>query len=321
MVSVNTNKKKKVLVTGAGGALAQKVIKRLKKQHDIVAVDFRQAAKIDKDIPSYKLDFCKRGFEDIFREHTFDAVLHLGRLMVTESDRVGRYNANVTGTQNLLNLSLKYNVREVIILSTFFVYGAHEYNPALLEETAPLKASGLTLNLVDSVELENLSNIYLLKYPELGITILRPCRVVGPGVRNSTSLLLSRKISPVLAGFSPMMQFLHVDDMADAIVLAFKKNKPGIYNIAPEDWIPYQDTLKRCGCILLPLPSIPSILPATLSRILGWKSFPSYLINYFKYSVIIDGGLFKKTFGFRPKRNLHDIFEYYLDRKKSRKLK
>ena len=29
-------------------------------------------------------------------------------------------------------------------------------------------------------------------------------------------------IAPVLAGFSPMMQFIHIDDMADAIVLAYK---------------------------------------------------------------------------------------------------
>ena len=71
-----------------------------------------------------------------------------------EEDRFSRYNANVLGTQKLLDLCLKYHVGQVLILSTFFVYGATAYNPAPLDETAPLKASELTKNLVDSWNLK-----------------------------------------------------------------------------------------------------------------------------------------------------------------------
>jgi len=148
---------------------------------------------MDQDIPSYFVHITKRGFEDIFREHDIDGVIHLGRMSTDESNRFSRYNANVLGTQKLLDLCIKYNVGQVLILSTFFVYGANAYNPAPLDENAPLKASELTKNLVDTVELENLAHIYMWKHPELNITILRPCNIVGPGVRNSTSLLLSSK--------------------------------------------------------------------------------------------------------------------------------
>ncbi len=72
--------------------------------------------------------------------------------------------------------------------------------------------------------------------------------MLGPGVKNSMSLLLSRPLAPVLVGFSPLMQFLHVDDMADAYVAAFEQNHPGIYNVAPEDWVPYQEAVTQCGC-------------------------------------------------------------------------
>ncbi len=75
-----------------------------------------------------------------------------------------RYNANVLGTQKLLNLCIKYDVGQVLIMSTYFVYGANAYNSAPLDESAPLKASELTKNLVDSVELENLSQLYLWKH-------------------------------------------------------------------------------------------------------------------------------------------------------------
>jgi UDP-glucose 4-epimerase len=304
--------KKTILVTGAAGSLAKRVIARLHGRYNVIAVDFRQKVETDANIPSYKVDLHKRGFEDIFRNHKIDAVIHIGRFFAHEQDRQRRYNANVLGTKKLLELCRKYFVKQVMIHSTYYVYGASPYNPALLDEDAPLKASEVTQDLVDSVELESLAQIYLWKYPELNITILRPCNVLGPGVRNSMSLLLSRGIAPVLLGFSPMMQFLHVDDMADAVVVAFEQNKPGIYNVAPEDWVAFQEAVTQSGCSKLPIPSIPPVLPKMWSNLLNWNAFfPPYLINYFKYPVIIDGRLFRDTFGWKPRRSLNDIFSYY----------
>lgn len=304
--------KKTVLVTGAAGALAKRVIARLHGRYHVVAVDFRRKVETDAGIPSYKVEMEKRGFEDIFLNHKIDAVLHIGRIFAHESSRDRRYNANVLGSKKLLELCRKYGVGQVLIHSTYYVYGASAYNPALLDEDHPLKASEVTMDLVDSVELESLANIYLWKHPELNITILRPCNVLGPGVRNSMSLLLSHTYTPVLLGFSPMMQFLHVDDMADAMVLAFEKNKPGIYNVAPDDYIPYQRAVEECGCRKLPVPGIPPVVPKFMSSLLNWGAFfPPYLINYFKYPVILDGRLFVETFGWKPKRNLNDIFTYY----------
>ncbi len=304
--------KKTVLVTGAAGSLARRVIARLHGQYNVVAVDFRRKVETDAGIPSYKVDTYKRGFEDIFRNHRIDAVIHIGRIFTHEYDRQRRYNANVLGTKKLLDLCRKYAVKQVIIHSTYFVYGASAYNPALLDEDAPLKASEVTQDLVDSVEVESLAQIYMWKYPELHITILRPCNVLGPGVQNSMSLLLSRPLAPVLVGFSPLMQFLHVDDMADAMLVAFEGNQPGIYNVAPDDWVAYQVALKQSGCRRLPVMSIPPMLPKLISSALNWNAFfPPYLINYFKYPVIIDGGLFRKTFDWKPKRSMNDIFSFY----------
>jgi len=303
--------KKKVMVTGAAGALAKKVIDKLKKDYKVIAVDFR--TKVDLGIPveSYKIDFNKRIFEDIFREHEFDGIIHLGRIGAHEMNRHTRYNANVIGTRKLFDLAKKYNVKKTIVLSTYFVYGASPYNPSLLDEKTPLKASELTMDLVDSVELENLSNIYLYKYPELNITILRPCNVAGPGVRNTFSQLFSDRRAPVVWGFSPLMQFIHIDDMRDAIVTSFEQNKPGVYNVAPADYIAYQDAVKEAGCNAVQIPSIPPALTERISKFLNWRTFPPYLINYYKYPVIIDGRLFSKTFGFKPKKTLSDIFSYY----------
>ncbi len=311
-----TPSRKTVLITGAAGSLAKRVIARLQGRYDVIAVDFRRKVETDAGIPSYLVELHKRGFEDIFAEHKIDAVIHIGRMFAHERDRLQRYNANVLGTKRLLDLARKYQVGQVIIHSTYMVYGASAYNPALIDEEAPLKASEVTQDLVDSVEVESLANIYLWKHPDLNITILRPCNVLGPGVRNTMSILLARPLVPVLVGFSPMMQFLHVEDMAEAMVLAFEKNQPGIYNVAPDDYVPYQQAVTECGCRKLPIPSIPPLLPRSISTALNWNAFfPPYMISYFKYPVILDGTVFSQTFGWKPKRNLNDIFSYYRKQK------
>lgn len=304
-----------ILVTGAGGALAQRTIQRLKHHYDIIALDFRHKPEISACTASYCVQFTKREFEDIFRDHRIDGVLHLGRISAFQQSRASRYNANVIGTRKLLDLCVKYDVRAVQILSTYHVYGAHPYNPALIEEEAPLKAAELTMDLVDSVELENLAAIYLWKYPSLNICVLRPCNIVGPGINNTMSRLLSRRLAPWVVGFSPMMQFMHVDDMADAMAAAFRKHKRGVFNVAPDDWVAYTRALEESGCRKVPIPSVPDMVPKLFSNLLGWRSFPRHLVNYFKYPVVIDGSLFRDTYDFQPQYNLREIFAHYRETK------
>lgn len=304
-----------ILITGAAGALAKQVIERLRPTCDLVAVDSRIKVPLGDDIPSYCIDFNHRNFEDLFRRYPFDGVIHLGRIRSSQSTRMRRYNANVLGTQKLLDLSHKYDIHRIVVLSTFHVYGAMAYNPALIDESAPMKSAGLSADLIDSVELENLANIYLWRYPELNISILRPCNIVGPSVSNTMSRLLASPRAPVLAGFSPMMQFIHIDDMADAIVLAYHKSARGVFNVAPEDWVAYQKALELCGCARTYLPSIPPVLPRLVLRTLRLQSFPAYLMDFFKYPVVIDGRVFAKEFGFQPQRPLKEIFRFYRDNK------
>jgi len=161
------------------------------------------------------------------------------------------------------------------------------------------------------VELENLATIYLWRNPGLNVCLLRPCNIVGPGVRNTMSSLLAARYAPVMAGFSPMMQFIHSEDMANAIETAFRHHTPGIFNVAPHDWVSYRQALEECECRPVPIPSVPPVLPRTLLRALKLRRFPSYLMDFFKYPVIIDGRGFANQFNFEPERSLETIFRYY----------
>lgn len=304
-----------ILITGAGGTLAQLVISRLKEDYRIIALDFRHKPDIRGCEDSYCVQFTKREFEDIFRKYPISGVIHLGRISAQQQNRASRYNANVIGSKKLLDLCVQYGVSQVQVLSTYHVYGAHPYNPALLDEDAPLKAAELTMDLVDSVELENLAAIYLWRNPEINVTVLRPCNIVGPGINNTMARLLSSHWAPWVVGFSPMMQFMHVDDAASAVARSFRKKQRGIFNVAPDDWVSYTKALEASSCRRFPIASMPESAPHRISRLLGWRSFPRHLVNYFKYPVIIDGSLFRDTFGFEPRYSLNEIFAHYRESK------
>ena len=309
--SAKVGKRPYVLVTGAGGALAQLVMSRLKRDYRVIALDFRHRPEISACEDSFCVQFTRREFEDIFRRYPIEGVIHLGRISAQQLSRESRYNANVIGSKKLFDLCVKYGVKRVLMMSTYHVYGAHPYNPALIDEDAPLKAAGLTTDLVDSVELENLAAIYLWKHPELNVTVLRPCNTVGPGVNNTMSRLLAGKIAPWIVGFSPVMQFMHVDDAAAAVASCYRQPGSGIYNLAPDDWVSYSRALEEAGCVRLPVPSMPEGAAYRASRILRWRAVPPYLVNYFKYPVVIDGARFREEFGFKPRYSLREIFAHY----------
>ena len=77
---MSEGKKPCLLVTGAAGALAQQVIRRLRQDYRLVVCDARREVSMPVDIPSYHVDFNKRDFEDLFREYRFDGIVHLGRI-------------------------------------------------------------------------------------------------------------------------------------------------------------------------------------------------------------------------------------------------
>lgn len=302
----------KIMVTGAAGALTQHVIAELtERDYEVIGVEFRGVQNDYPDTVDYVVDFNQRSFEDVFREHDFVGIAHLGRIHFGRSTRGRRYSPNVVGTSRLLRLARKYEVRKVLALSTFHVYGADARNPSLIDEEYPMRAGDLRTEVVDAVELENLLNIHLYKHPELNLVVLRPCNIAGPGINNETSRMLAQPVAPCLVGFSPLMQFIHVADMAAAVVAAFEQNHPGVYNVAPDDYVTYQDALQLAGCRRLFLPSVPPVLAKRAVRALGRWAPPEYLIDFFKYSVIIDGSLFARTYDFTPQYSLSELFAHY----------
>ena len=296
-----STQKPKVLITGANGGLARATIERLASEYELVGVDPRPLRKgIQFPGEFHQVNYTQRKMADLFRQHQFYALIHLGRVPVTANARRSwRYNVNVLGTRNLLDLSAKFGVKNVIVFSTFHVYGAHQHNHLQINEEDPLRASQIFSELSDAVELDNASAMFLLKHPEIRTLILRPVNVIGPSINNQICQLLRLKACPVLLGYDPMQQFIHEKDIANALALALKSDKSGIYNIAGEGGVPWSHAVRLAGAIELPVPHFLAYPVLAVSSRLGGK-FPMHLLDYFRYPVIISDDAFRKDMGFEP---------------------
>lgn len=297
----------RVLITGAAGGLAEVVADTLKGRFELFGVDPRPLAQ-GKTFPGqfFQVDYRQRKMADLFRLHQFDAVIHLGRVPIAARVRkMQRFNVNVLGTRSLLDLALKYNVKSVVVLSTFHVYGAHQHNHLYISEEDPLLASQTFPEIVDAVELDNVSVAFSLRNPKVRTVILRPTNIIGDRIRNQISQFLRGKMCPVLLGYDPMWQFIHEQDMANSILLALEGKKSGIYNVTGEGVIAFSHAIRLSGGTPMPVPSFLS--GAVISGLkLAGMYFPRHLVDFFKYPVVISDKAFRKDFGYEPRISTAD---------------
>ena len=303
----------KVLVTGASGAIARLVASALSPKYEWVGVDPRPCPS-DTHFPGEFIvaDYHSRKLDEVFRNHQFDAVMHLGR--IRESQKYSpqyRFQMNVVGTQKLLELCRETGVKNLVILSTYHVYGAHKLNPLVISESAPLRASQSFPELADAVEMDHAATHFMWKVRDVRTTILRPTNVVGKHVRNTICSLLRSGVCPKIFGFDPLMQFLDEKDLARALILALENPVPGIFNVAGEGVVALSHAIRHAQAVSVP---VPPLISSSLLRIMAEVSgipFPPYLLEYFKYPTIISDDLFRKTFGYQPKvktvQSLHNL--------------
>ncbi|MCC7441615.1 MAG: NAD-dependent epimerase/dehydratase family protein [Bdellovibrionales bacterium] len=292
-----------ILVTGAAGGLASILVDLLTDDYRLVGVDPR-SMPAGRNFPGvfHQVDYNHRKMAEIFRRNRFHAMIHLGRIRSSDdAPKAVRFQTNVVGTRHLLDLGLKHGVKNLIVFSTFHVYGAQNHNAMHIRETEPLRASQMFPELVDAVELDYTATTFMWQYRETRTCILRPVNVVGSRIRNAITQILRADICPTVMGYDPMLQFIHEEDIARALLLCLRGDKSGIYNVAGEGAIPYSKAIELAGSTAVPVPQ--PLISAALDiwNRLRPTPFPKHLVNYFKYPVVVSDEAFRRDFGYEPR--------------------
>lgn len=302
---MKANDIKKILLIGAKGGLAQITIELLTKKFPkarIIGIDSRPLGVSHFDnVSLHSFKYTRSNFEKIFRENKFDLVMHLGRLshaqMVPTYSISQRLDLNLVGTNRILKLCLKTNVKKLIIMSTYHVYGAYGDNPTFIDEEFPLRASIKHPELRDVVEMDQISTNWMWKnQDQIQTIVLRPCSVVGPRINNAMTMYLKSDYAPLPMDYNPMFQCIHEYDMARTLVESVEKVPIGIFNIAPNGVISLRSAKELVSTPTAPVPLflIEPLLKTIAKNI--WD-LPYYLIDYLKYSCILDNSAIKFYLG------------------------
>jgi nucleoside-diphosphate-sugar epimerase len=209
----------KVLITGSNGFIG----KQLKKQfsaNDYEVVEFNS---VDGDIARTNLQF--EGINHVF---------HLaGKSFVPDSwkDPEAFYDVNVTGTLNVLELCRKTGAGLTFISS--YIYGIPQLQP--IGETHPIKPANPYGH--SKLVAEEICQFYQESF-KVNTTIIRPFNIYG-AFQNDQFLiptilkqLFNENHSTIdVLDLTPKRDYLFLDDLISAIMILYKQNKTGIYNV------------------------------------------------------------------------------------------
>ena len=227
----------RVLLTGASGFLGSHLISHLENDKNYVTCLSRDILSNEKKL----YDFIK--LQQSKMKSNYDVFIHLAAELDNTSQKL--FLSNVKLTKKLLNICSKTKIKRFVFASSQMVYGKTKYLPIDEEhKTKPITNYGKSKLLAERLCNQTKNNL------NVEITILRISSVYGSSQNKKFVIpkmfkdLISKKLTvhKFLNGFQ-LIDFVHVDDVCNAILKSCKSKNTGIYNIASGTGItPYDIT-------------------------------------------------------------------------------
>jgi len=291
----------KILIAGIAGGIAQKLaLELVARGHSVVGIDVRPWASAPSSIEMHRVDLRKRAAEDVFRKAKPEAVIHMATVAHLMANMEDRARLNLGGTEAVFQHCKNYGVEKCVIVGRHTYYGAGADTPLYHRETEPPQALGEFPELADLVAADLYAVTALWQQPALQTAVLRICYTLGPIGQGTLAMFLRGRAVPMVMGFDPLFQYLHEDDVIEAIILATEKKLRGVFNVAGPQPLPLSALAHEAGRPALPLPE------PILRRLLGRFGLPKLAVgalNHIKYPVVVDASAFKTVTGFQHKKD------------------
>src|SRR5260221_3801553 len=141
-------------------------------------------------------------------------------------------------------------------------------------------------------------------HPDVETVIIRPAHIVGPTVRNAPSTYLRLQRPWTLAGFDPMVQLIHEEDVARALALTLKAGVRGVYNVVGPGELPLSSVLRELDRTPIPIPHL--IARPLLEKLFQYRlaGLPSAELDHLQFLCPVDASRAERQLGFRPSDTL-----------------
>jgi len=234
---------KKALITGGAGFIGSHLVDRLIEDgFSVVVVDNLSTGdkkNLNPKAKFYKLDICSPKLVDVFKKEKPEYVFHLAaQIDVRKSveDPISSASTNILGSLNLLECSRVFNIKKFIFTSTGgAIYGDANIIPTPESYTEePLSPYGIEKLSIDKY-LNYYHNIFKLSYISLRLGNVYGPRQNSKGEAGVVAIFCDNMLQgkkPILYGSGKNTRdFVFVADVVNALFLAMKSSKTGVYNI------------------------------------------------------------------------------------------
>ena len=227
-----------VVVTGSAGSIGSRVCKLLAAEADIDAViglDINSLKGRHDKITDHRVDLRHDDIKPLIENA--DTVIHLASSFDPRFDGVDTSPADVEATRRVLEAASGVGVKRLILLSSAMVYGAWETNPVPITEDHPINPNPQFSFGVVKAEVERLASEWRTAHPGSEVVVLRPTTALAEGENSWVGRSLRSAALIEVGEHDPPVQFLHLDDLARAVVLAAGGGLSGAYNVAPDGYV------------------------------------------------------------------------------------
>jgi UDP-glucose 4-epimerase len=302
------------VITGGSGYIGSRLVDLLERRDDtekIVICDVAPPKGYRPHTEFEKVDVRDRdAVRAVLDRVRPDVLVHLAFILNPSHDEGFAYNVDVNGTHNVLEAASAVGTRQVLVTTSGVAYGAFADNPVPLTEDDPVRGVAGFSYARDKTESDRLCQLWALNHPDRLMTIVRPCIVFGPNVDNYLVRLWTKQPFAVDVGtIDHDIQFVHEDDVVEAITALLLGRHAGAYNVAGDGLM----TNRECAELIeTKIRKMPLGLYRRLARVM-WKLHQSEVppggIEFAVHSWLLSNEKLKRTTGWSPKYSSRETFE------------
>ena len=302
----------RVAITGAAGSIGAKLVERLAVSDDVdgvVAFDARPLPFDHAKVVNFPMDI-RQPMSDILREYGVDSVVHLAFLLRPGHNREAVRRVNVGGTARVLRSCREASVRNLLYLSSTTVYGGHPNGAQPYTEESPVRPVRGFQYAEDKAATELMIDAFAADNPDTCVTVLRGCVVMGPRSDNFIAQAFRKPLLVSILGANPQMQFIHEDDVQEALELCLMEGVPGVYNLTGEGTVSYSDIARTAGLrsVALPAPVLSALTQASWTLRLQGDS-PASGLAMVRWPWLASNEKLTHETGFRPRHTSREALE------------
>ncbi len=296
---------KAVAITGASGYIGSRLLRRLEDEEGIrklVAIDVHSPTEPIHNMAAYRMDVAEP-IDSALLAHRVTTLVHLA--FITQPGRNRREvnsirQTNLDTLRSVLESCVRAGVNHVVYLSSYTVYGAHPDNPIPITDSAPLRPLPDFAYGYDKYLSEQILQEFQEQHPDIAVTILRSCVVLGPSANNYVAKAFFRPWLLGVWNHNPPMQFVYEDDLARVLTIVVQQRLAGVFNVAGDGVVFYREMAEMIGSRLLMLPAF---LAVSLTQ-LTWNlriqvDSPGAGMALVKYPIVLSTGKLHEVTGYR----------------------